>query len=296
MDMANDSIVSAMAAGDYVRVLAACTTGVVADAQARHGCSPTTTAALGRLLTGAAMMGFALNGRERIALQITGDGPVRGLTAEVRSAGRVRGYAQVPLADAPLNANGKFDVAALIGTGSLHVTRTFDSGLPYTSAVRLVSGEIGEDLAHYFARSEQIPTIVAVGVLAGPRGVVAAGGVLAQVLPGADEETTQSLEDHARRLKSVSALVHGGSTPDDLISEVAGDLSPRITARHDVAFSCSCDRARVVKALLGFGRTQLLAMAREDETTEARCDYCGSVYLFSRDELREIVSAASTSA
>ena len=294
--MAEDHVVSAMAAGDYVRVLAARTTAVVAEAQARHGCSPTATAALGRLLTGAALMGSSLNGRERIALQIAGNGPVRSLTAEVRAHGQVRGYAQEPLADVPLNARGKFDVAGLIGPGSLHVTRTFDSGLPYTSAVRLVSGEIGEDLAHYFARSEQIPTIVAVGVLASPRGVEAAGGVLAQVLPGADDETTRALEARAPRLASVSALLNSGSSPEDLILELAGDLSPRITGGHDVAFACSCDRARVIKALLGFGRAQLEAMAREDEVTEARCDFCGTVYRFGREEIREIMETATKSA
>jgi molecular chaperone Hsp33 len=294
--MSADHIASAMAAGDYVRVLAARTTDVVIEAQSRHGCSPTATAALGRLLTGAAMMGFALNGRERIALQVAGDGPVRRVHAEVRPDGRVRGYVEEPLADVPLNSRGKFDVAGLIGSGSLHVTRTFDSGQPYTSAVRLVSGEIGEDLAHYFARSEQIPTIVAVGVLAGPRGVVAAGGVLAQLLPGADDDTTRALEERAKRLGSVSTLINDGSSPDDLIHELTADLSPRITAHHEVSFSCSCDRARVIKALLGFGRAQLETMAREDEVTEARCDFCGATYHFGRDELREIVAAATTSA
>src|SRR5450432_121179 len=142
--MSADYAASALAAGDSVRIIAARTTDLVREAQTRHGCSPTVTAALGRLLTGAALMGHALGGRERITLQVAGDGPVRGLIADVSAGGRVRGFALAPQADRPLNALGKFDVAGLVGRGFLHVTRTFDTGQPYTSAVPLATGEIGE--------------------------------------------------------------------------------------------------------------------------------------------------------
>jgi molecular chaperone Hsp33 len=294
--MASDYLASAMAAGDSALVIAARTTDVVADAQARHGCSPTVTAALGRLLTGAALMGSSLQGRDRIALQVTGDGPVRRLTAEAMAGGRVRGYPQEPHVDVPLNLRGKFDVAGLVGRGALHVTRTYSDFQPYTSAVRLVSGEIGEDLAHYFANSEQIPTIVAVGVLAGPTGVLASGGLLLQLLPGADEATIRELESRAHALPAISGMIREGAPPEALIESYAGSLSPRATGRHDVRFACPCDRDRVVKAMLGLGRPTLESMIANDDETEARCDFCGEVYRFSRIELREIVEAATRSA
>ena len=294
--MESDYLASAMAAGDSVLVLAARTTHVVADAQARHGCGPTVTAALGRLLTGAALMGSSLNGRDRIALQVTADGPVRTLTAEAMAGGRVRGYAQNPIADVPLNPKGKFDVAARVGRGSLHVSRTLSDFPPYTSAVRLVSGEIGEDLAHYFASSEQIPTIVSVGVLAGPSGVLASGGLLLQLLPGAEEATIRDLESRAHLIPAVSAMIRDGAPPEALIDAYAGSLAPRSTGTHEVRFACPCDRDRVIKAMLGLGRPTLESMIAHDDETEARCDFCGDVYRFSRAELREIVTSATTSA
>jgi len=292
--MDSDYLASAMAAGDSVRIIAGRTTMVVAGAQTRHGCGPTVTAALGRLLTGAALMGSSLTGTERIALRVAGDGPVGALTAEAMAGGRVRGYVYEPLADVPLNASGKFDVGRLIGNGSLHVTRIYEGAQPYTSAVRLVSGEIGEDLAHYFARSEQIPTIVAVGVLANPRGVVAAGGILVQLLPGADDTTMHELEKRALALPPVSGMIRDGASPEALIEAIAAGLAPRATGRGAISFDCRCDRARVVKALLSIGRAELQSMIEDDDTTEARCDFCGEVYRFSRPELREILISGTT--
>jgi molecular chaperone Hsp33 len=290
--MAHDYAATALAAGDSVRVIAARSTNLVREAQDRHGCSPTVTAALGRLLTGAALMGTALGGRERITLQVVGDGPVRGLIAEVSAGGRVRGYPLRPGAERPLNALGKFDVGGVVGRGFLHVTRTFDSGQPYTSAVPLASGEVGEDLAAYFARSEQIPTVVAVGVLANPNGVLAAGGVLAQVMPGADEGVIDVLERTVREMPQVSSLVRQGLSPEALVEQIAGRLKPRITTANPIAFSCHCDRTRVVKAIVGLGQTALEAMAGGSEETEAACDFCNRRYYFSPDEIRAILASA----
>jgi len=293
MQMSSDYAASALAANDSVRVVAARTTALVREAQSRHGCSPTVTAALGRLLTGAALMGSTLSGRERITLQIAGNGPVRGLVAEAAAGGRVRGYPLRPSAERPLNMHGKFDVGGIVGHGFLHVTRTFDSGLPYTSAVPLANGEIGEDLASYFARSEQIPTVVAVGVLANPNGVVAAGGILAQVLPGADEHVIDVLEAGARALPHVSSLVRDGDSPERLVDRLAGSLRPRVAGVLPLAFSCHCDRARVVKAIVGLGKNALESMADGADDTQATCDFCGRQYVFSPDDIRRILEAAS---
>jgi molecular chaperone Hsp33 len=290
--MALDYAASALAAGDSVRIVAARTTQLVREAQDRHGCSPTVTAALGRLLTGAALMGSMLQGKERITLQVSGDGPVRGIVADVSAGGRVRGYPLRPSVEKPLNHAGKFDVGGIVGRGFLHVTRIFDTGQPYTSAVPLATGEIGDDLAHYFAKSEQIPTVVAVGVLANSGGVLAAGGILAQVLPGADEQVVDVLESSARTLPHVSSLVHQGLSPEELVGQIAAPLHPRIAAVHPVAFSCHCDRTRVVKALVGLGHDALEAMANIQDETEAVCDFCGKKYYFAPGEIREILKGA----
>jgi molecular chaperone Hsp33 len=285
-------VAAALADGDSVRIVAARTTHLVSEAKDRHGCSPTVTAALGRLLTGAALMGSTLKGKERITLQVTGDGPVGAIVADVAAGGRVRGYPLRPGVERPLNGLGKFDVGGLIGRGFLHVTRTFDTGLPYTSAVPLATGEIGDDLAHFFAHSEQIPTVVAVGVLANPEGVLAAGGVLAQVLPGADETVIDVLETGARAMPQVSSLVREGLSPEELVGQIAGALHPRIADVQPVAFSCHCDRNRVVKALVGLGHDALVAMASGKDDTEATCDFCKRRYFFAPQEIQAILDSA----
>jgi molecular chaperone Hsp33 len=287
-----DYAASALAAGDSLRIVAARTTQLVRDAQTRHDCSPTVTAALGRLLTGAALMGTLLKGRERITLQVAGDGPVRGLLADVVCGGRVRGYPLRPRAEVPLNPRGKFDVGALVGKGSLHITRTFDTGLPYTSAVPLASGEIGEDLARYFAHSEQIPSIVGVGVLANQDGVVAAGGFLAHVLPGAREETIAALERTILQLPHPSAMIRDGVSPEEIIATVGGGMHPRVTHVLPLSFSCRCSRDRVMRVLVGLGPSELSAMALSENDTEVTCDWCGQRYYVSPDEIRALLTSA----
>jgi len=294
--MTPDYAASAIAAGNCARIVAARTTNLVREAQARHGCSPTVTAALGRLLTGAALVGVALNGRERVSMQINCDGPVRGLTAEAFAGGRVRGYPGRARVELPLTARGKFDVRGIVGSGFLHVTRIYETGLPYTSAVPLASGEIGEDLAYYFAKSEQVPTVLAVGVLANPAGVIAAGGILAQLMPGAGPDVIDALEIGARRMEHVTTLVRRGDRPEDLVRELAGPLSPRVTHAMPLSFACPCERSRVVKAIVGLGLDQLNEMAAADDDTEATCDFCGKRYYFSPDEIGEILAQASASA
>ena len=190
-------------AGSGASIFAAVTTDLVAEVQRRHDLSPTATAAVGRLVTGAVLFGAGLAGRERISLQISGDGPIGTVAADAwllgdRTVG-ARGYARNGRAELPIDARGKFDVAGVIGDGLLQVTKSYEVGQPYVGVVPLQSGEIAEDLAAYLAKSEQIPSVVALGVLANPNGVVAAGGVLAQVLPGAGDAAIALLEARAER-------------------------------------------------------------------------------------------------
>jgi len=290
----SDRIVTATAADGSFSVVAGITTSLVRETQSRHELSPTASAALGRLVTGATLLGASLKGKERLSLQVASDGPLRGMAADVSLLSGtllgVRGYARTPQADLPLNARGKFDVAGLVGAGHLQVTRSFEIGQPYMGIVRLRTGEIGDDIAGYLAESEQIPSIVALGVLANPDGIKAAGGAIAQLLPGADDRTIEMLERRIGMMPSITAQVDAGATPEDLACSIAGDLPLRSHGEYDVVFACRCTRERVEIALLALGRDELLKIAREQPRAEAICEFCKKRYVLSSEEVNELVS------
>jgi molecular chaperone Hsp33 len=291
-----DGLAGALAADDTVRIVAARTTHLVATACRRHDCSPTVAAALGRLLTGAALMGASLRAPERVTLQVSCDGPVRGLVADASAGGAIRGYPLAPRAERPLTPRGKFDVGGIVGRGFLHVTRTFATGLPYTSATPLVSGEIGEDLAYFCAQSDQIPSVVAVGVLANPSGILAAGGFIAQLLPGAREEHMHVLERTVRHMPHPSRLVRQGMGPEDIALAVGADLSPRITHRARLRFACTCSRSRVTRMLVGLGHDDLRELGERSQPTEVVCHVCRRRYTFTPAEIRTLHAAAERTA
>jgi molecular chaperone Hsp33 len=289
-----DTLLSASAADAGIAVTAAITTNLVAEIRDRHDLWPTATAAVGRLVTGAILFGANLKGNERISLQIAGDGPLGAIAAEAwlledGSLG-ARGYARNGQVELPINTRGKFDVAAAIGAGSLQVTRSFDVGQPYVGVVRLRSGEIAEDLAVYLAQSEQIPSIVALGVLANPTGIVAAGGILAQVLPGADERALTELEKRAVALPPVTQLIAEHADVNALLHALAGDLELRAYRSIPVHFSCRCDLAKVEAALLGLGAEELRRLAREERQAEATCEFCKRRYVFSLPEIEVLLA------
>lgn len=287
-----DLLLSAASLDAGITIVAAVTTELVREIQQRHDLWPTATAAVGRLTTGAVLFGAALTGSERVSLQIAGDGPIGGLSADCwlleDSTLGARGYARNPHVELPIDERGKFDVAGSIGSGSLQVTRSFDLGQPYVGVVPLHSGEIAEDLALYFVQSEQIPSVVALGVLANPSGVVAAGGILAQVLPGADEAAVVRLEERALAMPSVTALVSNGADAHVLLHALAGELELRSHRSVEVRFACFCNRAKVETALRGLGAAELHEMASERGETEATCEYCRKPYIFTADELRAL--------
>ena len=284
-----DRIVTASAARGTVSLVAGITSGLVREARERHDLAPTASAAVGRLLTAAALLGASLKGRERLTLHIAGDGPIGAITADSWSSGDhavgARAYARNGHADVPLNARGKFDVARAVGNGKLQVTKTYEVGQPYSGIVPLVSGEIGDDVAAYLANSEQIPSVVALGVLAGPNGIRAAGGVIAQVLPGADEATVAALERNAASMAAVTTQIVGGADAEALLRAVAGELEVKIFDSYDVGFDCRCTREKVETALLGLGKDELAKIAREQPQTEATCDFCGESYVLSADDV-----------
>ena len=288
-----DRILTATAIDGSFSIVAGITTELTREAQQRHDLAPTASAAVGRLLTGAALLGASLKGREKLTLQVASDGPLRGIVADVQlnspSEIGARGYARRPRVDVPLNECGKFDVSRAVGKGYLQVTRSFEVGQPYVGIVDLQSGEIGDDIAGYLMTSEQIPSVVALGVLANPAGIKAAGGVIAQLLPGADEKTIGTLEARAQAMPPVTAQIDAGATVEDLIGSLAGDLEVRFTREYGVAFTCTCSRERVERALLGLGRDELRKMADEKAQAEAICEFCKTAYVLSRDELYGLI-------
>jgi molecular chaperone Hsp33 len=288
-----DRILTATAVDGSFSIVAGITTDLVRETQARHELAPTASAAVGRLLTGAALLGASLKGREKLTLQVAGDGPLRGLVADVKlnapNEVGARGYARRPDVDVPLNAKGKFDVGGAVGRGYLQVTRSFEVGQPYVGIVELQSGEIGDDLASYLMNSEQIPSVVALGVLANPSGIKASGGIIAQVLPGADDATIATLEKRARAMPPVTAQIDGGATVEDLVSALGGELPMRATRAYDVTFACTCSLERVERVLLGLGRDELEKIMNEQDRAEAVCEFCKTAYVLSRDEVRGLI-------
>ncbi|MFL6254941.1 MAG: Hsp33 family molecular chaperone HslO [Pyrinomonadaceae bacterium] len=294
-----DLLVRATAADGLIRCMSAVTTDTVAEAARRHGTSGTVTAALGRTLTGALLLGAGQKEFDRLTVQVECDGPVRGITAETNAQGRVRGYVREPLADAPLNAQGKFDVSAVVGGGMLYVTYEsgFDIGLyrePYRGSVPIVSGEIGEDFAYYLAKSEQIPSAVMLGVLvrareSGELYVEAAGGLMIQVMPGADAATVAAIEATVSRTPHTTALIREGARPVDLLRTALGDVPFEVLEEREVGFSCTCSYERVVSLISSIDDAELESMLREDRGASLTCHFCNETYRIDETALSELV-------
>ena len=289
-----DRILTATAVDGSFSVVAGITTEPVRETQQRHQLAPTASAAVGRLLSGAALLGASLKGKEKLTIQVAGDGPLKGIVADVQlnSAEEIgaRGYARRPHVDVPLNARGKFDVGGAVGKGYLQMTRSFEVGQPYVGIVELRSGEIGDDIASYLMTSEQIPSVVALGVLANPAGIKASGGVIAQILPGADDSTIATLEERALAMPPVTTQIDAGAMLEDLVAAIAGPLAVRYTRSYALAYTCTCSRDRVERALLGLGRDELEKILREQDRTEAVCEFCKTAYVLSRDEVTGLIA------
>jgi molecular chaperone Hsp33 len=266
----------------------------VREAQGRHVLAPTASAAVGRLISGAALLGASLGPRERLTLQINGDGPIGSIVADSWSVGNARvaarAYARYPAADIPLNERGKFDVAGVIGRGRLQVTKSYAVGQPYKGIVPLETGEIGEDIAAYLASSQQVPSVVALGVLANPEGIVAAGGIIAQLMPGADDATIATLERNAKSMPPVTQQIVDGSQPEALLRSISASLELKIFRDYSVEFGCRCTREKVESALLGLGRDELTKMASEQPQTEATCEFCKRQYVLTASEVSDLVA------
>jgi len=294
-----DALVRATAADGLIRCMAAVTTETVSEAARRHQTSGTVSAALGRTLTGTLLLGAGQKEFDRLTVQIECDGPVRGITAETNALGRVRGYVREPGADVPLNEAGKFDVRAVVGGGMFYVTYEsgFEIGLyrePYRGAVPIISGEIGEDFAYYLAKSEQIPSAVMLGVLvrareSGETYVEAAGGLMIQVMPGADSATVSAIESTASRTPHTTALIREGARPADLLQAALGDVPFEVLEEHEVGFGCSCSYERAASLVSSIDGAELESMLREDRGAALTCHFCNETYRIDEPTLAGMV-------
>lgn len=268
------------------------TTDIVAQAEKYHKTSAVVTAALGRLLTAASMMGNMLKSADdSLTLRVSADGKTGSIIAVSDSSGNVRGYVMNSVVEIPLNSKGKLDVSGAVGkNGTLTVIKDLGLKEPYCGQIPLVSGEIAEDITAYYAVSEQIPTVCALGVLVNPDLTVkAAGGYIIQLLPGADEKTICELEESIKDLKPVTTLLSEGKTPQDIIMLALGKFETEVLYTQDIAYKCNCTRERVERALVSIGMEELEQLAAQQETTEVKCHFCDKAYIFSSQDVKQLI-------
>ena len=276
----------------FVKVVAIRSTNMVSRAAQIHGTTPNATAALGRALTASSMMGNMQkveNGS--MTLQIRGGGPIGTITCVSDPEGNVRGCvteARVPLVE---KYPGKLDVGATVGTdGTLTVIRDLQMKEPYVGSIPLVSGEIGDDVTAYFARSEQTPTACALGVLVDrDQSVKVAGGYLLQLLPGAPDEVIDKLEQGIQRAGAVTTMLEHGLTPEEILGQVCGDLGVVFMETQEVGYKCYCSRDRVTKALISLGKEELTEIMEEEKEFPVECQFCDEKYIFTTEDIAQIL-------
>ena len=290
-----DTLVRGNSTDGSIRVFAAITTELVNEAHRIHNTSATASAALGRLLTGAAIMGAQLKSEsDSVTLQINGEGALGIMIAVTDSSSRVRGYAANPQADLPLNAAGKLDVGGAVGPGFLSVVRDLGLKEPYIGRTPLVSGEIAEDMTYYFAKSEQVPTAVALGVLVDTDLTIkAAGGYMIQLMPEATEETAERLTQIIENAPSVTEMITSGMSAEDIAFSITSgfDMLIENNAVHP-EYRCKCSRERMERALISIGKQELEDIIKEQGEAEMSCQFCDKKYHFDKSELEELCKKA----
>ena len=290
----SDQLIRAISQDGLIKVSAVSTRDLTERARQIHKTLPVATAALGRLLAGASMMGNALKEEAAsLTLQIKGGGPLGTLLAVSDHEGNVRGTVENPAVDIPLREDGKLDVGTAVGNqGTLTVIKDIGLKEPYVGSIGLFSGEIAEDLAMYFVESEQIPTACALGVLVDrDQSVLSAGGYLVQLLPGAGEETAERLEASLRAAGPVTELLKADPDPEALLRAALPGLALEVLEKRPIAYRCDCSRERMERALISLGREELRAMIDEQGSAELTCRFCDNVQRFSREELEALLAS-----
>lgn len=289
-----DYIVRATAANAQIRAFACTTKNMVEIARQAHNTSPVMTAALGRLLSAGAMMGTMLKSeKDLLTLQIRGDGPAKGLTVTADSKGNVKGYAIVPDVILPANAIGKLDVAGALGAGYLSVIKDMGLKEPYVGQTQLQTGEIAEDLTYYFATSEQVPSSVGLGVLMERDNTVKqAGGFVLQLMPFTEDEVISRLEENLSKVASVTSMLEAGKSPEEILGILLEGFDIEYNETSETHFSCNCSKARVEKALISIGKSEIKEMIDDGETIEVKCHFCNKGYHFTVEDLKTIYHKA----
>lgn len=292
--MKQNTITRAMTRCGSARILIINSTEMVNDAIKIHNLSPTCAAALGRTLTAASLIGVMLkNKTDSATLTFDGDGVCGKLIATSDYYGNVKGCAENPTADLPPNAKGKLDVSGAVGKGNMYIIRDCGEGEPYVGMIPIVSGEIAEDITEYYATSEQIPTVCALGVLIDTDYTAkGAGGVIIQLLPGADDEFIDRLSARVPHLSNVSHMFSNGKSNTELISEIMGDIEVDIFDEIDCSYHCDCSSERVERALISLGKAELESIINDGKPVEIGCQFCGKKYSYNTEDMKRLYENA----
>ena len=291
----SDYIVRATAADASIRAFAITSRDLVETAREDHNTSPIMTAALGRLLSGGAMMGTMLkNDKDLLTLQIQCSGPAKGLTVTADAHGNVKGFASNPVVELPPNADGHLNVGGALDLGILSVIKDMGLKEPYVGQCQLQTGEIAEDLTYYFATSEQVPSSVGVGVLMDKGNTVRqAGGFIIQLMPFTSDEVIDRLEAKLSEVKSVTSMLDDGMTPEQILEELLGEFGLEINDTLPTKYHCNCSRERIEKALISIGKKDLQEMIDDGEPIEVGCQFCNKKYQVTVDELKGLLKRSS---
>ena len=287
-----DHLIRGIGMNDEIRIFSVDTTETVNEAVTRHGAYPTAAAALGRTMTAGLMMGSMLKNEEKVTVTLQGGGPIGAIVVDSNAKGKVRGYLSNPQVHFPLNEHGKLDVRRAVGTdGFLSVAKDIGLKEHFTGSTEIISGEIGEDFSYYFYTSEQVPSIVALGVLVNPDNTIkAAGGFIIQVMPGASEETMDFLDRRAAKMTPVSKLIDQGLTPSEIIDEIIGRDNWRKLDEMPAAFECTCSKERFLNAIATLDAQEIVTMIKEDGGAEADCHFCRNKVWIEKEELEALIT------
>lgn len=283
-------MIRATAAEGQIRAFAVTSKELAEEARKRHNTSPIATAALGRLMSGAVMMGSMMKGeKDLLTVQIQCSGPVKGLTVTANTRGEVKGFAMVPDVELPLNDKGKLDVGGALGLGVMSVIKDMGLKEPYVGQIALQTGEIAEDLTYYFATSEQVPSAVGLGVLVNTDlSVRQAGGFIIQLMPFTSDEVVERLEKKITEIASVTEMMEKGMTPEMILEEILGEFGVEITEKLPTGFVCDCSKERVSRAIATLSKKDLNDIIGDGESIEVKCQFCNKAYEFTIDELKEM--------
>ncbi len=286
-----DYMIRGTAADGMIRCFAITARQSVEEYRKAHEATPVVTAAVGRVLCGAAMMGAMMKGeKDLLTIQIKGEGPIRGISVTADSQGHVKGFAYEPQLDLPLAPNGKLAVGAAVGPGRLVVIKDLGMKEPYVGQTDLQTGEIAEDLTYYFVVSEQTPSSVGLGVLVDRDYTVKqAGGFILQLMPDITDELIEKLEEKIVKIKPVTTMLEEGMSPEDILTDILGDMDLQIMDKTEVMYRCDCSEEKVSKAIASIDKKDIQEMIDDNEPIEVKCQFCNKKYIFNVEQLKEML-------